>query len=657
MKQPRRPVDTSEQRRAAFLARHPRLAANVARATAAPASDIIALGTDDSKRLITLDDKPRLEHMHAIGATGCGKSTFLLNCILQDIARGRGVCVLDPHGGHPDSLMNMVLRFLHDHNWFAGRKVHIIAPNVREHVVGLNPLAPLPNTEHAVIAGAMLKAFERVWGDEDTHEKPTTRRLLRTIFMALTETRMTIADAVNLLDYEDADGFRLKVIEGLEDDIVKSNIERIEKLSRQPRGFQEFENTVLGPMNRLAEFIACPAIRAMLGTSREEGGDSTIDLLNIIDRGEILLVDLQHGTSVDEAATDLLGKILLRYFFMLMTHRKPYKLDGQDPKFHPFFVYVDECHRFMTDDIESLLVQARKFGIGVALAHQYLAQLGKPGDKIYEAVRNSTQVKAVFRINSGDEAETLARDVIRFDLEMPVAASIRPVVVGHKIGRLNNETYSVGESEGESAAVTASRAISSGITEMQNWARIHSRSRSKSGGSATGSSEARGSAHGLNTVENFTENMNYGYDPNTGMFFGTPATSLNIGASQGSAVADFASDSFQRAENASKFESATDSESVADAEGGGLARTNAVSESQAQSRGTNKQRNKSQAAGSNETIIPVYEDRPTAFHPINNVQYMAAETLRELPTGRAVLRFRGNTTFLNVPPPRRSKKP
>ena len=97
----------------------------------------------------------------------------------------------------------------------------------------------------------------------------------------------------------------------------------------------------------------------------------------------------------------LLGRIILRYFFMLMTHRKPYVLPGTtEEKYHPFFVYVDEAHRFITDDVEGLLTQARKFGIGVTLAHQYLAQLGKPGEKIYEAVRNSTETKVVFRVKS-----------------------------------------------------------------------------------------------------------------------------------------------------------------------------------------------------------------------------------------------------------------
>ena len=56
---------------------------------------------------------------------------------------------------------------------------------------------------------------------------------------------------------------------------------------------------------------------------------------------------------VDEAGTDLLGKIILRYLFLLMAHRKPYVLPGgTEQKYHPFFVYVDEAHRYVTDDVD-----------------------------------------------------------------------------------------------------------------------------------------------------------------------------------------------------------------------------------------------------------------------------------------------------------------
>ena len=296
-----------EKMRAEFQAKHPHIPA---RKSAARPMDLITLGIDDDGRPLKIEDTPRLEHTHVIGATGCGKSTLLLNCILQDIARGRGVCVLDPHGGHPNSLLNMVLRFLHDHKWFASKRVHIIAPNIRELVVGLNPLAPLPDTDPAVIAGAMQEAFARVWGDEDTHKTPLTRRILRHIFIALAECGRPLVDAAQLLDYSDPHRLRLELIEKLKNESARQELERIERLSKEPRGYSDFEANVLGPTNRLAEFLACEAMRLMFSTTREtDQPDNTIDILDIINRGHILLVDLQHGFGTDEAATDLLVSV------------------------------------------------------------------------------------------------------------------------------------------------------------------------------------------------------------------------------------------------------------------------------------------------------------------------------------------------------------
>lgn len=656
---PRPPRKTIDQRRADLLARHPKLAAPRTAATVPTARpiDLITLGVDDAGRTVKIDDTPRMEHMHAIGATGCGKSTFLLNGILQDIARGRGVCVLDPHGGHPDSLINMVLRFLHDHRWLASRKVHIIAPNVKEHVVGFNPLAPLPGTADAVIADAMLKAFERAWGDENTLEKPTTRRMLRAIFTTLVERRLTIPDAYYLINYEDRPGVRRRVISVLRDEYARNEIERIERLARQSRSQELFEQTVVGPENRFAEFVSCDAIRTMLSMTREQATpDRTIDLLDIMNRGDILLIDLQHGTQVSEAATDLLGKLILRYLFLLIAHRKPYQLPGGEPKFHPFYVYVDECHRYVTDDIESLLTQARKFRIGVALAHQYLAQLGKPGDKIYEAVRNSTEIRAVFRIKSANEAQELAHDVVPLDLEMPVKASIRPVQVGTTIGRLANDSYAVHEGEGESEAVHASEAISRGRTAMQNWMHAVGHAHSVSSGSGTGTAAAVGTVQGLNTVQGHVESMAFSYDPATRSFIGTPMPlGMNVGRADSSATALLSSSSFQSVESANQFTGVTDTESESDAVGGGLAFSETISQTTGTTSTRSKNRGTTEGSGTSEALFPVYQDLPTSFHSKENVLYMAGETIRNLPIGRCIVKFRGNVTMLTVPPPRKSK--
>ncbi len=655
----RKPPHSIEDRRAALAARHPRLA----RPPAAPqptnsrANDSIILGIDDDNRQIRIDDRPRVEHTHVIGATGCGKSTFLLNCILQDIARGRGVCVLDPHGGHPDSLINSVLRFLDDHRWIATRKVHIIAPNVRDYVVGFNPLAPLPGTDPSVIAGAMLTAFERVWGNEDTLAKPTTRKLLRTLFTALSESGLTIPDAQFLLDYEDAPGFRRNVITRTSDEFARHQLELIEQLSRQPRSFDRFQAEVIGPLNRLAEFTACEAIRTMLGMTREQQTpDRTIDILDIMDRGEILLVDLQHGRAVDETATDLLGKIILRYLFMLMTHRKPYVLPGQAPAFHPVFVYVDECHRYMTDDAASLLFEARKYGIGVTLAHQYLAQLGKPGDKVYESVRNSTEIKAVFRVKSADEAQALAHDVIPLDLELPVAASVRPVQVGFTVGRLSNDTYSVHEGEGEAVSQSASQSVSRGRTAMQSWMQSFGRNTSTTYGSGTATSFASGASQGLNAVQSHMDSMAYSYDPNTQTFIGSPMpNTMNVGFVDGTSTALMSATNVMRGASSNEFQSTSEGESFGQGEGGALAFSEALANTTGRSDTRSRNRGTTTGSGSSEALIPRYENLPTSFHSKDNALYMAGETIRVLPVGRAIVRFRGTLSFLNVPPPRKAK--
>ena len=394
------------ERRAEVRARHPHLRANK-KTAAALSRDAIdertTLGLDDAGAPVKIDPDSRCEHMAVIGTTGSGKSTLLSNCNIQDITRGSGVIVLDPHGGHPDSLFNKAIPFLHDHRWFDTGKVHIIAPNCREHVVGFNPLAPIADTDPAVIAGALLEAFSRVWGNEDTHSTPMIRRVLLATFIALAEARLPLAEATNLLDYEDRLGLRRELIASVKNDGARRTLEDIHRLSMKPNAIEQFNKTVLGPENRLVDFLACDAIRLMFSTTRENN-DRTLDLLEIMNRGDILLVDLQHGKAVDEAGCDLLGKIILRYLFLLMGRRKQLMLPNGE-FYHPFFVYIDEAHRYLSGDVPELLTDARKFRVGLTLAHQFLAQLGKPGDIPYNAVRNCTATKVVFRVKSPDEAQ------------------------------------------------------------------------------------------------------------------------------------------------------------------------------------------------------------------------------------------------------------
>ncbi|HBA45234.1 TPA: hypothetical protein DEG21_04015 [Patescibacteria group bacterium] len=42
-----------------------------------------------------------------------------------------------------------------------------------------------------------------------------------------------------------------------------------------------------------------------------------------------------------------------------------------------FFLYIDEFQNYITDSIESILSEARKYRLGLIVAHQYLGQLQK----------------------------------------------------------------------------------------------------------------------------------------------------------------------------------------------------------------------------------------------------------------------------------------
>src|SRR5439155_22313356 len=112
----------------------------------------IILGRTQEGSRVGLPLRARLEHAHVIGTTGGGKSKFLEHCIRQDIAAGRGVCVVDPHGNHPDSLYRSVLGWLDERGYTDKiskkvRPIHLIDPNASTHITGFDPLA-LPSSDY-----------------------------------------------------------------------------------------------------------------------------------------------------------------------------------------------------------------------------------------------------------------------------------------------------------------------------------------------------------------------------------------------------------------------------------------------------------------------------------------------------------------------------
>lgn len=582
---------------------------------------LIAIGCDQDGRPVLLEEAARLEHSLTVGATGSGKTTYYKHMALQDFRRGRGGIVLDPHGSHPGSLYHELIIELSGDGFFDAGRVHLIDPNIRSHVVPINFLARLDDTDICVIADALLAAVERVWGDEDTQQKPTIRTVLKATFATLAELGLPLTDAKLLFDPHDRSGFRANVITKLSNEYARDELERLHTTALDERSKRDFRAEVVGPINRLNEFASSEVLSAMLGIVDEPGKPRrTLDLLEIMNKGHIVLVNLQHGPAVSEADTNLLGAMLLRYVFLLASRRNNRE---------PFMLFVDECHRYLTGDVPSILAEARKFGIATHLALQFMAQAGKPDDLTYQALLNSTAIKTLFQIRCPDEAQRLAPFVIDLNLERPVSASIRPTVVGHRRTNLSSSGTSTEESETEGHGET--------VADMHARTAMHSRGTTKGTMTTTaigaGEFSAVGDSAGIVMAPAATL---FGPNAPNATFLQMP-TSQSIGqsASRGS--------SQQSATSTGTSEVSIETEGEAET----YARSYATSTSHARTRG------RGTSTGQHEAFEPIYADLPSAWHSKEHELHKAGELLRHLPVGRAFVSWRGTSVCITVPQAKR----
>jgi hypothetical protein len=607
----------------------------------------IVLGRNQVGAPVCLSETLRLQHAHVVGTTGAGKTTLLEHCARQDIAARRGVCFVDPHGDHPGSSYRSLLGWMKESGFINSRILHLVDPNAPTHVTGFDPLTlPDETYEPAVIADAALEAFERVWGEEDTNTKPTIQRVLSAVFAALCELRLTLAEARLLFDLEDRAGIRAWAIESLRDEEAREELQYLHDIANEPRGRQDFRKEVLGPRNRLAKMTRTEAIRTMVG--QQAGSGRTLDFRQALDEGHVILVNLAGGPRASDKSCQLLGRLLTRFLFFNAQRR-------QRPD-RPFFFYLDECQLYLSGDVSRMLAECRKYGVGVVLSHQYLGQLEEAGPDILQAVRNCTNVKVAFRVKDPMEAEDLAHMVVPLDLEMPLRASIRPTPIGVELVRLK------GESSSEQLSSTEMRTQMEGksYTETTSYAQSRSSSEARGVSEATsdavsmadGSSQAQsvGSGTGLSTTEMLSP-----YEP----FIGAPAL---LGVSEGANAMSHTAQATGSSSTRGASSGSTRGRSSTQGETAGEAWGEAVSfgTHRATATGVAGTRGRGETRGSQEAFKPIYQDLPGSFHGKENVLYLAAQTLRNLTTGKAFINFldaSGTKAGLLTVPSVRSRAP
>ncbi|HYC44858.1 MAG TPA: type IV secretion system DNA-binding domain-containing protein [Burkholderiales bacterium] len=325
----------------------------------------------------------RLRHMHVIGASGTGKSTFLLNLISQDIAHGHGVAVLDPHG----DLVEAVLARVPHERW---RDVVLFDPADDAAPVGINLLQAQTSAEKTLLASDLVAIFQRYatsWGD-------AMSTVLGNAVLALLES----PEPATLLDLR-----RFLVQEAFRRDFL-SRIDDPEVQFFWKNEFPLIGTRALGPiLTRLNTFLRPRLVRNVVAQR-----EPRVRLEDVVRGRKIFLAKLAQGL-IGRENCYLLGSLITSKFQQVAVTRQ-----ALDPaRRTPYFIFLDEFQHFVAPSVESLLTEARKYSIGLVLAHQTLHQL-RDLPTVEAAVLGNAHTRVVMRVGD-DDARRLAEGFSFFE--------------------------------------------------------------------------------------------------------------------------------------------------------------------------------------------------------------------------------------------------
>jgi Type IV secretion-system coupling protein DNA-binding domain len=387
--------------------RVPKLLREIRRSKTAPAisqGEGILLGENlhHGKTLaVRLPSDLRLRHLHVIGASGSGKSTLLIDLIMQDIEEGRGVGVLDPHGDLVDEI--------------AGRLPEerlqdtiLFDPADTAFPVAWNILEAHSELERPLLASDLVGIFRRFstsWGDQ------MTSVLGNAVLVLLENPGSTLLDLREFLVDRET---RERLLAAVDDPYL---------LSYFRHEFAMAAGKSVGAiLTRLDGFLRSKTVRQIVGAR-----ESRLDLRAVVDRGQIFLARLSQGAIGEENAA-LLGSLLVSKFHQITMSRQEVKREER----RPFFLYADECQEVATASMAQLLAGARKYGLGLVLAHQDLRQLEGKAPEVASALLGNAGTRIAFRVGDRD-AKALSEGLSFFG-----PADLMSLRVGEAIARIDN---------------------------------------------------------------------------------------------------------------------------------------------------------------------------------------------------------------------------
>ena len=286
-----------------------------------------------------LPDSVRSRHVYIAGKPGQGKSTILFWMALQDILRGKAVCVLDPNG---DLVEDLLLN---------------VPENMADRIIYLDGLSGIPldflswtnEKERDILSDDLLVMFRRFsenWGDR-------MDAILRYSIYTILEARQTFLDIYRILADESQ---RKQVVKMIHSPTLiqywEGQYPHLPKDSAQPI------------TSRMAKFLLTPSLETALGHPHPE-----LRIGRAIEQKKVLLVNLKK---MGKEASGLYGSLIVSQIQQAIFRRSDLPREERTP----VYLYCDEFQNFTTSAFSVILSEARKFNLGLTLANQFPKQVG-----------------------------------------------------------------------------------------------------------------------------------------------------------------------------------------------------------------------------------------------------------------------------------------
>jgi hypothetical protein len=341
---------------------------------------VVAIGkAPGSETVLGYDVTDALRHTWVIGPNGVGKSTLLLNLIVQDLEANHPVVVIEPK-----DLITDVLARIPEHR----RDDIVVLDPFDEAPVGINPLDTRSRPPE-VVADNLFGTFKALYGDS---LGPRSADILRNCLDVLA--RRDDASLLMLPQLLTNPAFRHS---------LTRSVIRDDPFAAGPF-WQWFDNlspeaisTVVAPLSNKLRPLITKQLRAVLAQRSPK-----FNIRQVLTDNKVLLVPLQKGVLGQENA-QLLGALVMAELWQAIRERAGIPEQARTP----VMIYIDEVQDYLRlpTDLGDALATARSLGAGFHLAHQYEKQLPPA---MADAFRNNARSRICFQLQAGDAKEMAA---------------------------------------------------------------------------------------------------------------------------------------------------------------------------------------------------------------------------------------------------------